>query len=306
VQPSQAEVGVRRAALRGPLEALYREYGRSGVVEDPVECVRLYPDAADREIAGFIAAGLAFGRVAGIITSVRAALAPMGASPAAFVRRFDLGRDAGAFLPFVHRWVRGRDLVALLVVLRHMLHTAGSVEQFFLDGDDASARDIGVALESFCARARGVDLRAVYGRGVTRRGVDGFFPLPSAGSACKRLNLYLRWMARRDGIDLGAWTRVAPARLIIPLDVHVIRVGRCLGLTNYASPGWRMAASITASLRGIDPADPVKYDFALCHLGMQGLCGFRTAAADSRCPLRGACQPRARTRQPSRRPSGPR
>jgi uncharacterized protein (TIGR02757 family) len=306
VQPAQTEIGVRRSALREPLEALYREYGRSGVVEDPVECVRVYPDPADREIAGFIAAGLAFGRVAGIMTSVRAALAPMGASPAAFVRRFEFPRDAGPFLPFVHRWVRGRDLVALLVILRHILATAGSVEQFFLDGDDASAPDVGAALESFCARARRLDLGEMYDRGAHRPGVHAFFPLPSAGSACKRLNLFLRWMVRHDGIDLGAWTRIAPARLIIPLDVHVVRVGRCLGLTGYASPGWRMAASITASLRAIDPSDPVKYDFALCHLGMQGLCGFKAAAADSRCPLRGVCRPRAHRRRPSRRSSGPR
>jgi len=304
VQSAQAEVvGV---ALRESLEGLYREYSRSGAIEDPVECVRVYPGPADREIAGFIAAGLSFGRVASIMASVRAALAPMGASPAAFVRRFDVRRDAGPFRPLVHRWVRGRDIVALLVILRQMLETAGSVEQFFLDGDDASAQDVGAALESFCARARAMDVSAIYGRRAGRPGVHAFFPPPSAGSACKRLNLYLRWMVRHDGIDLGAWTRVAPARLIVPLDVHVIRVGRCLGLTEYASPGWRMAASITASLRGIDPADPVKYDFALCHLGMRGLCGFRTAAADSRCPLRGACQPRARTRRRSRRPSCPR
>jgi Protein of unknown function (DUF2400) len=113
-------------------------------------------------------------------------------------------------------------------------------------------------------------------------------------------------MVRRDSIDLGAWRLVSPARLIVPLDVHVIRVGRCLGLTRYASPGWRMAASITASLREIDAADPVKYDFALCHLGMAGLCGFRAPAGDSRCPLRGACRPRARRRPGSRRPSDPR
>jgi uncharacterized protein (TIGR02757 family) len=304
VQPSQAEVGVRRAALRGTLEALYLEYGRCGVVEDPVECVRVYPDPADREIAGFITAGLAFGRVASIMASVRAALAPMGASPAAFVRRFETSREAAAFLPFVHRWVRGRDLVALLVILRHMLHSSGSIERFFLEGDDQASEDIGPGLESFCRRARTVDLHEVYRRGVPQAGVHAFFPLPSAGSACKRLNLYLRWMVRSDAIDIGAWTCVAPARLIVPLDVHVNRVGRCLGLTRYASPGWRMASSITASLRRIDPADPVKYDFALCHVGMQGLCGFRTAAGDSRCPLRGACRPRARRPRAFRRPSG--
>ena len=290
--------------LATTLERLYREYGRCGAVDDPIDCVRTYPDPGDREIAGFIAAGLAFGRVAGIMASVRAVLAQMGESPAAFVRRFDPAQDAAPLLPVVHRWVRGRDLVALLAILRHVLDEAGSLEAFFLAGDDPAEPDIRSGLESFCLRARAVDLQAVCGRIDARPGAHAFFPLPSAGSACKRLNLFLRWMVRRDAVDLGAWTRVSPARLIIPLDVHVIRVGQCLGLTRHVSPGWRMAASITASLRQVDPADPVKYDFALCHVGMQGLCGFRTPAGDSRCPLRGACRPRARRRPASRRPSG--
>ena len=293
----------RAASLRPVLDRLNRECARSAAPEDPIDCVRVYADPADREIAGFLAAGLAFGRVASINASVRAVLARMGESPAAFVRGFEPDRDAAPFLPFVHRWVRGRDIVALLAVLRHMLDTAGTLEQFFLDGDDPAAPDIGPGLESFCARARGVDVRLVYGLHAARPGAHAFFPLPSGASACKRLNLFLRWMVRRDGIDLGVWSRVSPARLIVPLDVHVIRVGQCLGLTTYASPGWRMASSITASLRQIDPSDPVKYDFALCHLGMAGLCGFKTKAGDSRCPLRGVCRPRARRRPGSRRPS---
>jgi len=100
-------------------------------------------------------------------------------------------------------------------------------------------------------------------------GVRYFFPRPSKGSGCKRLNLFLRWMVRRDALDLGVWRRVSPSKLVVPLDTHVIRVGRCLRLTSYASPGWRMARDITASLRRLDPDDPVKYDYALCHLGMR-------------------------------------
>jgi uncharacterized protein (TIGR02757 family) len=296
----------RAEALRPLLDRLYRQYCGAAAPDDPIDCVRAYPAPHDREIAGFIAAGLAFGRVASILASVRAVLEPMGASPAAFVRDFEPRRDAARVLPFAHRWVRGRDVAALLVILRRMLDAAGSLEQFFLDGDDSSSPDIRPGLESFCARARAIDLRSLYGGQVSRPGVHAFFPLPSAASACKRLNLFLRWMVRRDDIDLGAWRRVSPARLIVPLDVHVARVARCLHLTPYASPGWRMAASITASLRRIDPSDPVKYDFALCHLGMAGLCGFRAPAGDSRCPLRGACRPRARRRRAFRRPFDPR
>ena len=290
------------SGLKAALDRLYAEYDRGAVLQDPIEKVRVYADPADREIAGFIAAGLAFGRVASILASIDAVLGAMGPSPAAFVRTFEPARDAGPLAPFVHRWTRGADIVALVRVLQHMLHTSGTIEQFFLDGDDPASPDIAPGLESFCARARAFDLRPLSEE--TRLGVHRFFARPSAGSACKRLNLYLRWMVRRDEVDLGVWTRVSPSRLVVPLDVHVIRVGQCLGLTRYQSPGWRMAASITAALRELDPADPVRYDFALCHLGMLGFCGFRQAKGDSSCPLRGVCRPRARRRPASRRPSG--
>ncbi len=148
-----------------------------------------------------------------------------------------------------------------------------------------------------------LDLRTAYGRVPARPGVAYFFPRPSAGSACKRLNLFLRWMVRQDALDLGVWRGVSAAQLVVPLDTHVIRVGRCLGLTRYTSPGWRMAADITGALRRLDPGDPVRYDFALCHLGMMNACGFNRAERDRNCPLRGVCRPVARRRRPSRRSS---
>jgi len=291
------------AALKAALDRLYLAYDRSGALQDPIERVRAYPDPADREVAGFIAAGLAFGRVASILASIDAVLGVMGPSPAAFVRAFRPARHGTALVPFVHRWTRGEDVIALVRVLQHMLRTSGTIEQFFLDGDDPASEDIAPGLERFCARARAVPLRPSPRGATTPRGLDGFFAQPSGGSACKRLNLYLRWMVRRDAVDLGVWTRVSPARLVIPLDVHVVRVGQCLGLTRHRSPGWRMAASITAALRALDPADPVRYDFALCHLGMLGYCGFKTPQGDSRCPLRGVCRPHARRRPASHRPS---
>lgn len=136
-----------------------------------------------------------------------------------------------------------------------------------------------------------------------RRGVGYFFPRPSKGSACKRFNLYLRWMVRRDRLDVGAWHGVRPARLIVPLDVHIIRVGQCLGLTRYRSPGLPMAREITASLRRLDPDDPVKYDFALCHIGMLDRCGFREPRGNADCPLNDWCRPRRRRPRQSRPPS---
>jgi len=224
-------------------------------------------------------------------------LAVMGSRPAAYVQRFDPRRDAAAFDGIVHRWTRERDIVALVWVMHQMIASAGSIEAFFVRGDDAASPDVQGALDSFSTRALSLDLRAAYGRVPRRPGVCYFFPRPSAGSACKRLNLFLRWMVRKDALDLGVWSRVPAGRLVVPLDTHVIRVGRCLKLTTYTSPGWRMARDITASLRVLDPDDPVKYDFALCHLGMMNACGFNRAQADSQCPLRGLCHPRLSARK---------
>jgi uncharacterized protein (TIGR02757 family) len=151
--------------------------------------------------------------------------------------------------------------------MRQMANRDGSIEGFFAAGDRADA-DIATAIDSFSLRALALDLKSAYGRVPSRPGVAYFFPRASAGSACKRMNLFLRWMVRRDAHDLGIWATVSPARLVVPLDTHVIRVGRCLGLTRYTSPGWRMASDITASLRRLDPDDPVKYDFAMCHISM--------------------------------------
>jgi uncharacterized protein (TIGR02757 family) len=255
-------------------------------------------------MVGFCAAALAFGRVASVLQSIEALLAVMGPHPAAFVRDFEPSRDGGRIEPLVHRWIRGRDLVALLLILRQMLQEHGSIEGFFVAGDDPADPDVGAALDSFSRRALALDYREAYGRRLPKRaGVCYFFPRPSAGSACKRLNLFLRWMVRKDTIDLGVWTRVAASRLIVPLDTHVIRLGQCLRLTHYTSPGWKMAVEITAALRAIDPVDPVRYDFSLCHVGMMNACGFNRAQRDSQCPLRGLCRPVVRRRPRSPRPS---
>ncbi len=172
-----------------------------------------------------------------------------------------------------------------------------------MQGDDPTTCDIATGLEAFSARALATDLRDAYGRTPPASlGVRYFFPRPSAGSACKRLNLFLRWMVRKDAVDLGVWTQVSPARLVVPLDTHVIRLGRCLRLTRYVSPGWAMAADVTAALRDLDPRDPVRYDFSLCHLGMTQACGFSRPHKDLNCPLRGLCRPAAGTRQLSARP----
>jgi uncharacterized protein (TIGR02757 family) len=275
---------------KSSLDSLYRQFDRRRDIVDPVQRVHNFRKTQDREVVGFCAAALAFGRVTSVLQSIDALLAVMGDSPAQFVQQFDAAEHRRTIGSITHRWIKGQDLLALLLILRRMLVTSGSIETFFNEGYDADMPDIENALESFSSRALGMNLDSVYGR-TTRRNVSYFFPRPSKGSACKRLNLYLRWMVRRDQHDLGAWTTVRSSQLVIPLDAHIIRVGQCLGLTSYRSPGWAMARDITNALRRFDPADPVKYDFSLCHMSMMDQCGFTTSRGDELCPLRGWCRP---------------
>jgi uncharacterized protein (TIGR02757 family) len=294
--------------LKVRLDELYDAFNMPDSAEDPVQFLRGYDDPADREIVAFCAASLAFGRVASVKASIARVLEVMGPRPAVFIRRFSVRQHAAPFQDFVHRWTRGADIVGLLLVLQQMVEQHGSIEGFFVQGLDPSAIDIEAALESFSTRACAIDVRAAYGgrKPPARAGVPFFFTRPSGGSGCKRLNLFLRWVVRRDAIDPGGWTGVKPSQLVIPLDTHVIRVGRCLRLTQYVSPGWKMAAEITNALRRLDPIDPVRYDFSLCHLGMMNACGFTRAQRDRACPLRGHCRPVVRTARASVRPSAPR
>lgn len=288
--------------MQSRLERLYQDYNREDAAADPVQIVRRYTDPADQEIVGFCAAALAFGRVASVLNTIETLVRILGPSPARFVRDFDPSGPHPELRGMVHRWTRGRDLVALLWILRQIIERTGSIERFFLEGYAPDDPDVGRALDSFSQRALALDLHAAYGRRIpARAGVCYFFPRASAGSACKRLNLYLRWMVRRDSVDLGVWTSVPRGKLIVPLDTHVIRLGRCLRLTHYTSPGWRMAAEITESLRAIDAADPIRFDFSLCHVGMMNACGYGRRQGDAQCPLKGICRPRARASAPGKR-----
>jgi uncharacterized protein (TIGR02757 family) len=215
----------------------------------------------------------------------------MGASPAAFVREFDPARDARAFAPFIYRFNRPRDLVAFCIAARDVLARYGTFEKCFVAGDAQPAGPIAPALERFARAFLEADLTDVFPRGRRSRGYRHLFPLPSSGGPCKRLNLFLRWMVRRERPDLGLWTAVSPSRLLIPVDTHVENMSRAIGLTRRRSRNWKMAEEITARLALLDTADPVKYDFALCHTRMAGDCrDRRDAVVCPPCGLRGVCR----------------
>lgn len=261
---------------------------------DPVQFVHRYDDAADREVAGFIAAGFAYGNVRSVLRTVDGILGRMGPHPAEFVSGFDPRSAGRAFRGFFHRWNNGRDLGVLLWILGRIREAHGSIEAAVIAGMDEGDASVAGGLDGFARTALGFGHEQFYSRRDlnSRRGVRYFFPRVSDGSACKRLNLYLRWMVRPDdGIDCGVWTGIRPAQLVIPLDTHLARISRYIGLTDYATPGWRMAEDVTRSLRALDPADPVRYDFALCHLGIAGDCPKkRDPVKCARCPIQHVCQ----------------
>jgi uncharacterized protein (TIGR02757 family) len=197
------------------------------------------------------------------------------------------------FAGFKHRFNDSRDLCALFFAIRTMLEEADSIENFFLSGVNPSDPDVTMALHEFSSAILSFDYSPVFGTPAPPE--DSYyrflFPSPLSGSACKRLCMYLRWMVRPpDGIDLGVWTGIPPAKLVIPVDAHIQRICRLLGFTARKQADWKMAREITSALKQFDPLDPVKYDFSICHLGISEGCAGQSGEMCSNCPLKGFCQ----------------
>jgi uncharacterized protein (TIGR02757 family) len=297
-------ISLRRAdQLRPLLDALCARLDRAARVgADPVEFPRRYPDPADAEVAGLVAVSLAYGRADVFKPVVSRALAAMGPSPARFAEAFAASPQAGAFEGINYRFNRPADLAALVAAAGQVRRVHGGIGERFgalFRAEGAGPQALRPALARLARELRHAPQVGPLLRGRGRRGLRHLLPDPSGPGASKRWNLYLRWMIRGpDGVDLGIWNGVPAAALVIPLDTHVHRVAIALGLTARRDASWRTAEEITASLRRIHPSDPVRYDFALCHLGMSGACpARRDPALCAACPLRGGC--RAGRRRPA-------
>ncbi len=276
--------------LRGPLEALYRDFDYRGrLANDAIQYPRRYTDPLDREIVALLTASLAYGRVDLFGPWVERLLGWLRPSPRAFALDFDPARDAAVFAPFHYRFTRGGDLVAAVLAIHRLLVRHGSLRRAFLAGYSEAEADIRPALDRFAAAILEQDFQPV-GMPRPTRGFRHLFPRPADGGPCKRWHLFLRWMVRRDGFDFGDWPEVSPAKLLIPVDTHIANMADALRLTRLKSRTGRMVEDITRSLRAVDPADPVKYDFALCHTRMRGDCLGRRSAVCENCGLRPVCR----------------
>ena len=267
----------RDQGIASLLAGIRRSCNRLGRLErDPLALVRPYADVADREIAGFVAATLAFGRVDLILSAVRAALGPLGPRPATALDGLSEGDIGLIWSGFQYRFCFSKDIVALLVGLKRARAEYGGLEALFGDCDSAvppvsGAGDptVAGALSLFSRRIN--DL-AIHRETVRRSAAGlrrGLVPEPSRGSACKRLFLFLRWMVRKDEVDPGGWTSVSTSRLVVPLDVHMARVcHERLGFIPTPAATLANALRATACFRIYAPRDPVKFDFALTRPGI--------------------------------------
>ena len=281
--------------LGARLEALYRVYGPERIDSDPIVFPSRYVAAEDREVAGWIASAFAYGQVRTIRENVGRILGALGPSPA---RAVDAIGDFPAFAReslrgFRHRFHGARDAAALLFAIGRVREEAGSVRAFFEREMREEDGDVAGMLSRAVRRILDLDYRPVLGR---RRLSDDspvrfFFPDPAAGSACKRWNLYLRWMVRRDAVDFGLWTGIPARRLVIPTDTHVHRIAGRLGLTRRRAADWKAARQITDALARFDPEDPVRFDFALCRIGILDICAPEPRRCRcGECPVREACR----------------
>jgi uncharacterized protein (TIGR02757 family) len=279
--------------LKSHLDRLYSTFDESYLSSDPLVFVHDYKKPVDQEIVGLLASSLAYGRVDTIKKSITKILALMGPSPSEFVMSLDPKKEQKRFASFKHRFNDGRDVLCLLYIMRQMIERGGSIGGFFMVGYNKSDENIKTALTSFTSRALALDSAGLYRtkKIPAKASVRFFFPSPESGSACKRLNLYLRWMIRRgDKVDLGLWKDASPSKLIIPLDTHIARISQLIGLTFKKNPGWAMAEEVTNALKELDPTDPVKYDFAICRLGILEECTTKKDPAKCRrCRIKGIC-----------------
>lgn len=264
------------SSLKDFLDAKTDQYNRPSFIErDPISIPHRFSRKQDIEIMGFWAAVLAWGQRPVILKKTSELVEHMDGAPYDFIRNHQES-DLKRFLAFKHRTFNATDALYFLHFFRQYYQKNDSLEDAFLP--DVASK-LSTETDAFLTEPFTVErsLIAFHDRFC---GLTDFFPertrkhiaTPARNSACKRLLMFLRWMVRQDdrGVDFGIWTRLRPDQLVIPIDVHVNRVARQLKLLSRPQTDWKAALELTETLRQFDPSDPVRYDFALFGLGVEG------------------------------------
>ncbi len=277
-------MAVTHSKLRKHLEALKARYDQpEALAMDPLAIPLRFPNPADRELTAWVAATLAYGKVAPMLRAIEAGLKPLGPEPALWLQERTLAQATRELRKALGGWVwrfhTAEDLIQWLLAWKR-LDAGEGLEAAFTPQPGAHPDE---ALSRLVQRLRG--------EGPATYGFRFSLPDPAEGGACKRWRMFLRWMVRPEWPDLGVWKGLSPAELLIPLDTHVARTARFIGLSHRATADGAMAREVTESLRQAAPGDPLTYDFALSHLGILGDCpAFRQRPHCLPCPLYKVCR----------------
>lgn len=250
--------------LKQKLEYHYKAFDKSKLEPDPLQFPHLFDDEKDIEVMAFIASVFAYGNVKQIVNALNAFILIAKNQPYKFIRNI----LANKILPsnFVHRFYSTNDILHLFQLLNSAYDEFDSLKKLFLSGyqpEDSNTKNAITNFSNYFLEKAQDEFGELSG------GLKFMFPLPEKGSACKRMNLFLRWMVRKDELDFGLWSEIPTSKLIIPVDTHIARICKQLKLTESKNVSWKMAEEITKNLKKFDLNDPVKYDFAICHIGMR-------------------------------------
>ena len=254
--------------LKQKLDYHYKAFDKSQISPDPLQFLHLFTKKEDIEVMGFIASIFAYGNVKQIINTLDKILIISGSKPYDFVMDFDKARNKIKLKGLKHRFYTDDDIQNLFSSLNNIYKQKDSLKNLFIENFDAKEQNIKNGLSSFSKNFINEIKKRTKVKKVSP-GVRFMFPLPELRSACKRMNLFLRWMVRKDELDFGLWSEIHPDKLVIPVDTHIARICTTLKLTTYKNVSWKMAEQIKENLKKFDPVDPVKYDFAICHIGMR-------------------------------------
>ncbi|MBM4388489.1 MAG: TIGR02757 family protein [Deltaproteobacteria bacterium] len=246
-------------------KAFEKYHKKEFLFADPLEFPHKYKGRENQEIVALIASCFAYGNVKNLKNSVRKILEPLGEKPFEAVKNGDFRKWRCDYSTFRHRFNTGDDVASLLFIIKRVLEDFGDLKNFFFHCD-GNLRDAKNSLVNFTEKA--LSFLENHGIGQDASGIGFLFPSPRNGSACKRLNMFLRWMVRKDEIDFGHWSEFGCENLVIPVDTHIARISRHLGLTSRKDASWKTAREITGNLKFFDGKDPVRYDFALSHIGI--------------------------------------
>ncbi len=278
------------AKLKAQLDPLYDKFGSTYIDSDPIALVKRFGNPNDQEIVALIISMLAFGQVGQIVKAGEAALERMGWQPYDYILQMEREIELSRWSRWYYRMVKGSDILRLLFAIKEILKKHRSLAAWVLTCYRDEDPHLGLTWGRCVEELKAVDKATWKLRRSRGRGFSHLLPDPRKKSACKRAHLLLRWMVRKDGVDLGLWDLPAN-KLMIPVDTHIHRIAQYIGLTDRTDISFQTAMEITENLKILDPADPVKYDFALCRLGILKMCPKKRHPQKCvECPIQKVCR----------------